>query len=236
MNREYHVWQSKNLERPMELLVFGCAGLPVLVFPTSRGRFFEFEDRGMVHTIRQKIDQGQVQLFCLDSVDAESWFAEDVPGRERIEKQLQYEKYVLDEVLPFVRNRNQAPQLGAAGCSLGGYHAANIALRHPDKFTAMLSMGGAFDVSHFLRGYYDTDCYLNMPMHYIPNLSDPWYLDKYRHNTYVLATGVHDYLWDQNEKFAALLRRKGIPVRLDVWQDGAGHDWPWWQKMFAAYI
>ena len=48
MTREYHKWWSPRLGRDMELLVFGHAGLPTIVFPTSQGRFFEFEDRGMV--------------------------------------------------------------------------------------------------------------------------------------------------------------------------------------------
>ena len=48
MIREYHKRYSTRLGREMELLVFGAAGLPVLVFPTSCGRFFDFEDRGMV--------------------------------------------------------------------------------------------------------------------------------------------------------------------------------------------
>ncbi len=62
MNREYHCWDSKALGRSMEMLLFGHAGIPVLVFPTSRGRFYEFEDHGMVHAVRHKIEQGDVQL------------------------------------------------------------------------------------------------------------------------------------------------------------------------------
>ena len=74
MNREYHKWHSSRLGRDMELLVFGHAGLPVLVFPSSQGRFYEFEDRGLVGAVAHKLDAGQIQLFCLDSVDAESWY------------------------------------------------------------------------------------------------------------------------------------------------------------------
>jgi len=236
MNREYHKWKSGALDREMEMLVFGHAGVPVVVFPTSCGRFYEFEDRGMVHAVSAQLNRGQAQLFCVDSVDSESWYAEDIPGSWRIARQIQFERYILEEVLPVIRSKNLSPHLAAVGCSFGGYHAANIALRHPETFTAMLSMSGAFDICRFLRGYYDEDCYLNLPTHYLPNMSDPWYLDRYRHNSYVLATGVQDMCWDENEKFAALLRQKGIPVQLDVWQDGAGHDWPWWQKMFAAYL
>ena len=52
MNREYHKWHSPALGRDMELLVFGHAGTPYLVFPTSMGRFFDYENRGMIDAVR----------------------------------------------------------------------------------------------------------------------------------------------------------------------------------------
>jgi esterase/lipase superfamily enzyme len=236
MNREYHKWLSPSLGREMELLVFGEGGLPAIVFPTSCGRFYQFEDEGMVAAVAQKIEHGELQLFCVDSVDNESWYAENVPGRWRIARHMQYEQYVLDEVVARFRRKRPFPHLAAVGCSFGGFHAASMALRHPDIFTAMLSMGGAFDVAHLLRGHYDEDCHQHLPMDFLSNLSEPWYLDKYRRNNYTLATGVHDMCWDENERLAELLKRKGVPVRLDVWGDNAGHDWTWWRKMLATYL
>jgi esterase/lipase superfamily enzyme len=236
MKREYHKWLSPALGRDMEMLVFGHAGLPVLVFPTSCGRFFEFEDRGMVHSVGDQIEHGHLQLFCVDSVDAESWYNRAVSPRWRIARHMQYEQYLLQEVLPLLRQQNQSSHLAATGCSFGGYHAINIALRHPDLFTAMLSMSGAFDTSSFLSGFYDDDCYFNIPMHYLANMSDPWYLDRYRRNNYILATGVHDQCWNSNERMAEIFRAKDIPCRLEVWGDDTGHDWPWWQRMFGTYV
>ncbi len=236
MKRDYHKWFSPRLGRDMELLVFGHGGLPAVVFPTSCGRFFEFEDRGMVGAIQGDIAAGRVQLICVDSVDAESWYNRDVSPRWRIARHMQYEDYILHEVLPLVRKMNSNPLLGTIGCSFGGYHAANISLRHPDVFTGFLSMGGAFDISNFLNGYHDQDCYFNLPTQYLANLTDGWYLDRYRRNQYVLATGEHDQCWNQNERLAAIMRSKGIPVRFDVWRDETGHDWPWWQKMIRTYL
>jgi len=236
MNREYHRWHSPRLGRDMELLVFGHAGLPALVFPTSCGRFFEFEDRHMVAAVADKIERGDLQLFCVDSLDAESWYNRGVGPRWRIARHVQYETYIMDEVLPLLRQKNSNPRITALGCSFGGYHAANIALRHPDVFTGFLSMSGAFDLTGFLGGYYDDDCYFNLPLDYIPNLTDPWLLDRYRRNTYVLATGVHDMCWNDNEQLARVLRERGIPCQLDVWGDNAGHDWPWWQRMLTTYL
>ena len=236
MDREYHRWHSPRLGRDMELLVFGHAGLPCLVFPTSCGRFFEFEDRHMVAAVADKIERGDLQLFCVDSLDAESWYNRGVGPRWRIARHVQYETYIMDEVLPLLRQKNSNPRITALGCSFGGYHAANIALRHPDVFTGFLSMSGAFDLTGFLGGYYDDDCYFNLPLDYIPNLTDPWLLDRYRRNTYVLATGVHDMCWNDNEQLARVLRERGIPCQLDVWGDNAGHDWPWWQRMLTTYL
>lgn len=238
MNREYHRWHSPELGRDMELLIFGHAGLPAIVFPTSQARFYEFEDQGMVDAVRDKLEAGRLQLFCVDSLDSESWYNRAVGPRWRIARQVQYDRYIVHEVVPLVRGRNQSPLLIAMGCSFGGYHAANVSFRHPDVFTGFLSMSGAFDLLGlgFLRGYYDEDVFLNQPLDYLPSLNDPWFLERMRQRNYVLATGVHDQCWNDNERLAATMRAKGIPVRLDVWGDNARHDWPWWKRMVQVYL
>jgi esterase/lipase superfamily enzyme len=220
----------------MELLVFGHGGMPVLVFPTSGGRFFEFEDRGMIGALAARIDAGQLQLFCVDSVDKESWYNRCVPPQWRIARHLQYEAYLLTEVVPLIRSRNPDERLMALGCSFGGYHAANIALRHPDIFTGMVSLSGAFDLQSFLDGYYDQDCYFNLPTHYLPNLSDPWFLDRYRDRRYVLATGLDDHCLEQNQNLDRVLSKKGIPHEFHVWDSENAHDWPTWQRMVQEYL
>jgi esterase/lipase superfamily enzyme len=236
MKREYRKWFSPSLGRDMELLVFGHAGLPALAFPTSCGRFFDYEDRGMVNIIRDKLEHGHLRLICVDSVDAESWYNRGAAPRERITRHLQYEQYLLEEVVPLIRQDSGCSQLASVGCSFGGYHAFNLGLRHPDIFTAALSMSGTFDPSGFLSGYYDDDCYFHIPPHFLPNLNNAWYLDRYRRNTYVLATGEHDQCRADSEHLAQLFRAKAIPCRFDVWGEGAGHDWPEWQRMLQTYL
>ncbi|WP_332368664.1 hypothetical protein [Spirosoma telluris] len=81
MQREYHKWFSPNLSRDMELLVFGHAGARVLVFPTRRGRFHEYEDLGLVNALADRIENGWLQLFCVDSVDRESVYNRYAPLR-----------------------------------------------------------------------------------------------------------------------------------------------------------
>ena len=236
MNREFHKWYSPRLHREMEMLIFGHAGTPTLVFPTSQGRFYEYDDRGMVGTLAHKLEHGQLQLFCVDSVDAESWYNRSVHPRQRVERHMTYESYLLHEVLPLIRQKNHNLNLAVTGCSFGGYHAVNFALRHPDVVNYCYSMSGAFDVKQFMDGYYDNDVYFNSPHDYLPQMGDTWYLDRYRMNWYLLATSHWDFCWGENEALAGAMRWKGMNHRIDVWSDDLKHDWPLWHRMAGQYL
>ena len=142
MRRDYIKWYSPSLHRDMELLAFGERGFPVVVFPTSGGRFWEYEDRGMVGALAPKIERGELQVICLDSVDQESWYNQGAPPADRLHRQNAFDAYLATEAAPFVRNRTSWPQMAATGCSFGGYHAVNFALRHPDMVTYAVSMSG----------------------------------------------------------------------------------------------
>ena len=92
MNREYHKWFSPNLQRDMELLIFGHTGDPVLFFPTRTAHFFDYEDWGVIEALRRKIEAGSIQVWCLDSVDKDSFYAKELHPAERILRHLQFEK------------------------------------------------------------------------------------------------------------------------------------------------
>ena len=44
MNIEYHKWWSPAVGRDMEFKVYGHSGKPFVVFPSSGGSFYEYED------------------------------------------------------------------------------------------------------------------------------------------------------------------------------------------------
>ena len=219
----------------MEMLTFGHSGTPVFVFPTSMGSFFEYEDRGMIGALAGKLDAGELRLFCVQTVDSESFYAERHP-RERLVRYLQWERCLLDEMVPFAKHISGHETFGATGCSFGAYHALTVALRHPDVFTSCITMGGAFDLTRFLGGYYDHDAYLLCPPHFLPGLDDQWFLDRIRSNKWVLVTGEADICRAATEQAAGLLAAKHIPHSLHVWGHGSHHDWPEWTKMAAVYI
>jgi esterase/lipase superfamily enzyme len=190
----------------------------------------------MVRALAPKIDHGELQVICVDSVDQESWYNKRASPRDRLNRQNAFDAYLALELAPFVRNRTSWGQMGTTGCSFGGYHAINFALRHPDIVTYAVSMSGAFNIpAQFLNGFYNQDAYLNAPLDYLPRLDDPWFLARMRSSYYVLVVGNQDPLFDQNVKLAHVFGTQGIPHLLDVWQ-GFGHDWPWWQKMARKFF
>ena len=221
----------------MDLLAYGHAGMPLIAFPTSMGRFYDYEDRNMIAAVGYQYDAGRLQAFCVDSVDKESWYNKSIPPRERVLRHLQYENYIVHEVIPFIQSKNPAARIAVTGCSFGGYHAVNFALRHPEMVGPCVSMGGAFDIHQFLNGYYDDNCYFNCPPDFLPNMNDERYLSEYRNGTrLVLATGETDICLAENLRLGGIMSGKQIPHWLDVWGDGAGHDWPWWHQMAAKFF
>jgi esterase/lipase superfamily enzyme len=237
MNREFLKGYSQELQRDMDMLVFGHAGTPIIVFPTSMGKFFEYEDRGMIGALASKIERGELQLFCPDGIDSESWYNKGAHPRYRVLRHLQYERYILHEVVPFIKWKNPHPQqLAVTGCSFGGYHAANFAFKHPDVVAHCVSMSGSFDIHQFLDGYYDDDCYFNCPMDYLQGTSDDWFLSRYRQMKIVLGSSDWDMCLDQNVKLSGLLNAKAVPHWLDIFNDNSKHDWPLWQRMAVKYF
>jgi esterase/lipase superfamily enzyme len=237
MKREYHHWMSRSLGKEMELLLFGYGGVPVVVFPTSDGRFFEYEDRGMVAALAEPLEKEEICLVCADSVDSESWFNESIPPRSRIERHLAFERYLVDELVPFVRQKMDTDRLCVTGCSFGGFHAVNFALKHPECVQTCISLSGTFDVHQHLDGYSDDDSYFNDPLAYLPGLKEEQFLRAYRnHLRFILAAGEWDFALDGNLRLSRLLEAKGVKHILDIWGDHTRHDWPWWQLMIRKFL
>jgi esterase/lipase superfamily enzyme len=220
----------------MELISYGHGGMPVLVFPTSRGRFYEFENNGMIHVLAPKIDWGQMQVFCVDSVDAESWYNRGIHPHDRVARHIAYENYILYEVVPLMKGLSGRQEICATGCSFGAYHALNLALRHPDLVSVCIALSGAYDMRPFMDGYYDQDFYFNNPVDYVPNMNDGWFLERYARMRLILGAGDWDICLGENFRMAEVLGRKGIPHWLDVWSGGQKHDWPLWQRMAVKFF
>ena len=235
MLREYHKWHSPALNREMELLTFGHAGARVIVFPTSQGRFFDWENRNMHHALEHHLENGWLQLYCIDSVDSESWFNHHASPTDRAHRHLQYHDYVINEVLPFTQNKNDNPYVIAAGASFGAYHSFSIALRFPKSFNRVLGMSGVYDVREWTHNEMNDVIREGSPADYVGALHDPQHIEDIKRLDMIIAIGDGDPLFGNNKWFSDELWGKGIWHAFRVW-DGFAHDWPQWHDMILHYI
>ncbi|MEO1075057.1 MAG: alpha/beta hydrolase-fold protein [Bacteroidota bacterium] len=235
MHREYHSWHSPSLGRTMETLVFGHAGARVVVFPTSQGRFYEWQDRGMTNALGDHLRNGWIQLYCVDSVDADSWYARWKHPADRAHHQEAYERYLLHELLPFSYRKNPNDFLIMTGASFGAFHAIDFTLRYPQLVGRVIGMSGLYDIRMFSDGYYGDEIYRHNPSHYAMDLHDHGHLEQLRHTDIILATGSDDSFRENNVHLSRVLWEKGVGNALRLW-DGWAHDWPYWHQMIRTYI
>ena len=242
MNREYHSWYSERLGRTMELLVLGHAGAKVLVFPTRGARFHEYEDLRIVEALGHKIRAGQVQLYCVDSIDGESLYCDGCHPADRIRRHGAFEDYVLNEVLPLMAMKNPHPCTIAHGCSLGAFHAVNIAFRHPHLFQKVAAFSGRYDLTlnvdcfrDLFSGHRDELVYFHTPTAYLAGLHCPGRLAALRRMDIVLVIGNEDPFLDNNRYLSRLLWAKGVRHDLHEW-DGRAHQGYHWRRMAPLYV
>jgi esterase/lipase superfamily enzyme len=244
MQIEEHRWRSPHLARDMTLKVYGHWGQPFLVFPCSRGRYFDYEGMGMISAIDRYIDNGRIKLFCIDSVDEASWYNFGVAPAERNARHEAYDRYVVEEVIPFVRDhcRSSGVRVMANGCSMGAYHAVNFFFKHPDVFEGVIALSGLYRLDRPEFGLTAADVpavYYNSPLSYLPGLTDTWYLERCRHRRIIVCAGQG--AWEEEaladtRDLEAICREKSIPGWFDFWGPDVNHDWPWWYRQMNHFL
>lgn len=239
MKKSYFQWYSPALGKDMALNVYGHGGKPVIVFPSSGGSYYEYEDFGMVGCIENEIESGKFMLFTVGSVDNESWMNNHISFGERAARHNDYDAYIIQEVVPFVKNMSNRSDILTTGCSLGGYHAMNFYLRHPDVFNAVIALSGCYRLDYFVGDYVDDNIYFNSPILYLPNCNDPWFIDRYRNGQIIACCGQgaweNEMIRDTTE-LARIFEQKQIPAWCDFWGQDVNHDWDWWRKQLPYFI
>ena len=245
MEMQYHKWHSPALNREMECKVYGRSGRPMLFVPCQDGRFFDFENFHMADTLAPWIDEGQLMVFSIDTIDRETWSNTNGNPRWRIERHEQWIRYIIDEMAPFMRSlANECngwtgyPGIMVFGCSLGALHAANLYFRFPDVFDCLLALSGVYSADYGFGGYMDDLVYLNSPVHYLENMSpDHPYLKKYNVKKAVFCVGQGPWeLPEYTRQLQRVMESKGIEAWVDYWGYDCAHDWDWWYKQAVYFM
>ncbi len=239
MHKEYHHWYSPILGLEMPVIVYGHYGQPLLMFPTAAADCEEYERFGLIGNIAHHIDAGRVKIFSIGTINCHSWLDDHLHPAERARRQALYDRYITEEIVPFIEWHCQTPGIALAvtGISFGAYHAANTLFKHPDHFKCLIAISGSYDIKSYCHGHYDDNVYFNNPVDYLNNLEDPFILHQLRQCSINLITGQGRWeMPDRTHRLSEILTSKGIPHNLDVWGHDVDHDWPWWPVMYNQYI
>lgn len=241
MHFERRSHYSGSLNREMDFNVYGHAGKPVIVFPSSGGSHNEYADFGMIDAIKDFIDRGIIRVYTPNSVDSESWFSENKSPHDMAYFHNLYDNYIVSEFVPLIRHENNwQGNMIATGCSMGGFHTINFALRHPDLFDTAIALSGVYDARFFTGEFHgDQEVYHNSPIDYLWNTHDFYRLENYRHNDYIVCVGQG--AWEEphisdTKRLEEAFNAKGIPGWFAYWGYDVDHDWPWWRVQMPYFL
>ena len=241
--RHYAVQLSSPSRSTATVAVYGHAGRPVLVFPTEGGNAWDYADHDMVATAADLIEAGRVTLYCVDSFDAGTWSAHHLSLEERARLHGGYESWILDAVVPHIRaDTGEDAEIITTGCSLGAYHALNLAFRRADLFPLALCFSGNYDPSTWQAwGERGDAVYFHNPVDYVANLHGDHLAWLRSRLSVLLVCGQGRWedttgALDGTRRMAELLAVKGIPYELDLWGHDVAHDWPSWRDQLAKHL
>lgn len=239
MHREIHHWYSPNLNKNMEIAMYGHYGFALLLLPTAAADYLEYERFQLIDAIAPFIESGKIKVFSINSINSEAWLNDHMNPVHKGIRHQQFNAYVEQEVIPFIKDKtSQDTKIIISGASLGALHSANLFFRRPDLFNGVIAMSGVYDLTAYSKGHYDDNVYYNSPCHYLPNLTDEHTLHLLRSSGHIhLVTGSGDYEDPQaSRNLSYILSNKAIPHELDIWGPDIKHDWPTWRQMLPTYL
>ena len=238
MKVEYLKFYSKNMECDVELKTYGEAGVNLLVFPCKEGRFFDFENFGMIDVLKWHIGNNKIKITTVDSLDNKTWSNNEISPFYRAKKYLNFNKYIMEEVYTFIY-QNNPNEIFTSGASMGAYHAANFFFKYPEKFSGTIALSGVYSSKHFIGDYMDDNVYFNSPISYLSNLKDPSIIKKINAGRSVLCCGqgaFEESMLADIQDLEVIFEKNGINTWIDIWGQDVNHDWPWWHKQWQYFI
>lgn len=236
--KETETWHSPSLHMDLTLIRYGYHGLPLLLYPTAGGDAAEPERFFLIRSLEPFILEGRLKVYCVDSMNGRTWLTEShVPHAVWIQKQ--FDACIRNEVVPAIRAdcRSDDIEIMTAGASIGAFNALLSICRHPDIFNRALCMSGTFDLQRWLQGQWYEEFYHLSPLHFVPNLPEGTQLERLRQRNVLIVTGKGPHENPgESWKVAHALGSKGIPNRIDLWDENWPHDWGTWREMAPKYV
>ncbi len=217
ITENFHKWYSQWIGEDFQMLVFGDKGLPLILFPQANTRYYDYKDFGVIESLTNYIDEGKIKVYCPDSYDAKSWMNHSILPEERVEKYLQFEQTILQDIIGFANYETEEDKLIFAGFGFGGYHALNITLKYPNIARGLLTIGGSYDVKNYVNGFFADELYFNSPLDYLFGLTDKKFIAEYKKIKIILSSGSLDESFEQNRYISKLLFERNVNHLFDVY-------------------
>jgi pimeloyl-ACP methyl ester carboxylesterase len=172
-----------------------------------------------------------LRLACVCPSGGHSWWGNRVCAE--FDAALTPERYLLDFVLPFLRERwgLDARGVGLFGVSMGGQGALRLGFRHPDTFAVVAGIASAIEY-HELYGdgtplddMYESkeQCRQDTaPMHVDPG-HPPAHL--------FFCADPDDEWWRGNDRLHEKLGALGVPHEVDLTTRAGGHSWAYFDHV-----
>lgn len=185
-----------------------------------------------------------LELIIIMPDGGNGWYSDSVS-----EPNEAYEKYVVEELIPFVEGKWRAKGLREtrfiAGLSMGGFGAIKFGLKRPDLFSMVGSFSGALDAPS--RGEGNAFLRPSIMKVFGPSGSERTKSD----DLFVIVgdlppdgisslpfiyfdCGTEDWLIETNRSFSALLLSKKIPHEFR--QLPGRHDWKYWDVQGGEFL
>lgn len=239
MKRRTADWHSPRFHHDVHVASWGHYGQPVLLYPTAGGDAEECERFLMIRVLEPLIEAGRIKVYSVDSVAGRTWTDGHSSGGHRAWVQNQWDRFIYEEFVPFVRKDCENPdiELFVAGASIGAFNALASICRHPDAFSLAICMSGTYDMTRWLGGEQTSEFHFCSPLHFVPGLPEGAQLDLLRERMVILPTG--EGKWEapgETWAVANCLGARGIPNRVDLWGREWDHDWVTWRAMLPKYL
>lgn len=128
---------------------------------------------------------------------------------------------LLADVLPLVearyRTKPGAANRAVAGLSMGGQHAINVGLTHPDRFAWVLAYSAGIRLRDELDARLKNAALLNKAL-----------------RLFWIAIGKDDFLLERNREFVAQLRAAGVAHEFA--ETDGDHSWPVWRAYLGQTL
>jgi esterase/lipase superfamily enzyme len=218
MRKEVYTIESKILSKNVKIYIYGHYGTNILMFPITEDNPLEYEEIGLIASLSPLIEKGHIKVISVETNNLDSWLNTKISPKKKSDNHFLFNSFLTNELLQFIYNDNgTAVPIITAGANLGAFHAVNSYLRRPDIFLGSIAANGFYDIQWLSGSYYDENCYFNSPLHYLPNLTDDYWLSFLKSQNHLHLT-VQEGNWDlinQAKSLGNILQNIGIPYQID---------------------